>query len=1004
MSGRAGLRGRLQGVAALALLAAACHEPGQVRPAVASAAVEPAVLDFGEVPVGEWRELATTIKNVGFVPFRALEALALGGEPSFEAALDGPERVMPGEERAVRVRFHPLREGEHRERLSIDTDAEHRPVDPVRLSGLGTPARVTVEPAVIDFQILEIDSERWLEATVDNPTDLTLSVTVTGEGAAQFEGGALTVPPSGRYPLRARYFPRQEGRSTARLEVRACPECSPATADLVGGAVKSALSFDPSPVPFEDIPVHEATRSVTRIRNVTWRPVEVVRAVTSDRAFTLLTGLAGRGLQPGETAELEMEFAARSSGPNVGALDVGYVSDRARSTRVALDARGGRPSLALAPVAVDFGELPVGAKAERVIRLSNAGARGNLLVKGIGGRGPGVGHFDVSEPFRGQQRYPYSGGAWPSYAVADLPIGPGADFVDVKVYFEPLATGDFQAEVLIRTDDLFTPERVVLATGRARPSGICTLRLSPRPVLDFGAVQTGRGAVQGFRFENTGTQECAVKDIHLSNDAGGAFFMPGGPLTGGVVIPGAAFSAQIAFKAAADGAYAGELSITVNNPATPVVKLRLLGSAYLTCLAAAPPFLDFGPVRYDCQPVPRRAYLANQCLVPVTITRSWIGAGTSDQFRVSREPPYPLRLDPGEGFEVEATYGRTVLGQHFSPLFLDLASEPRPFLLPMLAETNHEGLQIERFVQGRDGQLDLLLVVSNTTTMQAYQDRLKAAIPGFLARAQAQGLDVQVGVTTTGLVPRSPLCPGGVQGGEAGRLFPADGSRARVVSGASAGAAAAVQSNLEVGGCHNLVQGLETMRAALSPPLVDAVDDPRTPERDDGNLGFLRSAARLAIVFLSDEDDHSGFDPLSYIQLIQSLKGPNMSHRVQAHAIVPTDRSCVTAGPPGPRFATVARETGGSTFEVCRGDYLPLLEGLAVRAAGAQRDFRLTTAAAGPTDITVRVDGQPVSPPSWAYDPATMSIVFDPGAVPAPGQTVEVKYRSTCPAPPQPAP
>jgi len=58
-------RASLVAMSGLVLLLAACHEPGQVGPLNASAAVEPAVLDFGEVPVGEWRSLPVLIKNVG---------------------------------------------------------------------------------------------------------------------------------------------------------------------------------------------------------------------------------------------------------------------------------------------------------------------------------------------------------------------------------------------------------------------------------------------------------------------------------------------------------------------------------------------------------------------------------------------------------------------------------------------------------------------------------------------------------------------------------------------------------------------------------------------------------------------------------------------------------------------------------------------------------------------------------------------------------------------------
>jgi hypothetical protein len=258
-------------------------------------------------------------------------------------------------------------------------------------------------------------------------------------------------------------------------------------------------------------------------------------------------------------------------------------------------------------------------------------------------------------------------------------------------------------------------------------------------------------------------------------------------------------------------------------------------------------------------------------------------------------------------------------------------------------------------------------------------------------------VDVRAGATTTGLVPRSMVCPGGAQGGEAGRLFPVDRSLPRITSSADA-AAAALQQQVGVGLCHNLVQGLEAMRAALSTPLVDSADDPRTAVPLDGNLGLTRDTARMAVIFLSDEDDHSGFDPESYVQFLRAFKGPDMAHRTQAHAIVPVSGSCTTAGPPGPRFAQVARETGGSTSDVCAADYLPLLEGLAVKAAGPQREFRLSDPATGPAEMTVTVDG--VKSGAWTFDAAANAVVFDAAAVPRSGQVVAVTYRSVCGTPP----
>jgi hypothetical protein len=188
------------------------------------------------------------------------------------------------------------------------------------------------------------------------------------------------------------------------------------------------------------------------------------------------------------------------------------------------------------------------------------------------------------------------------------------------------------------------------------------------------------------------------------------------------------------------------------------------------------------------------------------------------------------------------------------------------------------------------------------------------------------------------------------------------------------------------------------MRAALSTPLVDGADDPRTPAPQDGNLGLTRDTARMAVIFLSDEDDHSGFDPESYVQFLRAFKGPDMAQRTQAHAFVPVGGGCTTAGPPGPRFAQVAKETGGSVSDVCAADYSALLEGLAVKAAGPQREFRLSDPATGPGEMTVTVDG--VRSTAWTFDAGSNSVVFEVSAVPRSGQVVTVSYRSVCGTPP----
>src|SRR3954463_11966605 len=101
------VRGRLLGIAALVCLAlAGCHDPNRVRQVEAFAVLNTTEFDFGEVPVGEWRQGEVRIRNVGNVPFTPMEVLKLDDNPSFLAELaDAGIKIKPGEERAVKLFF-----------------------------------------------------------------------------------------------------------------------------------------------------------------------------------------------------------------------------------------------------------------------------------------------------------------------------------------------------------------------------------------------------------------------------------------------------------------------------------------------------------------------------------------------------------------------------------------------------------------------------------------------------------------------------------------------------------------------------------------------------------------------------------------------------------------------------------------------------------------------------------------------------------------------------------
>jgi len=266
-----------------------------------------------------------------------------------------------------------------------------------------------------------------------------------------------------------------------------------------------------------------------------------------------------------------------------------------------------------------------------------------------------------------------------------------------------------------------------------------------------------------------------------------------------------------------------------------------------------------------------------------------------------------------------------------------------------------------------------------------------AALPALVAGLQQRGVDFHLGVTTPGLLPAGPGCPGGAAGGEAGRLFPVDGSLPRWVAGRTADAAGKVQRLAQVGRRAQVERGMEALQRALSPPLVDGADDPRTPQPLDGNAGFLRPDASLAVLVVSDEDDHSPGTVEGHARFLAGLKGAGKGARTVVHAVVPAGAGCATAGRTGGRWEALVQRTLGELLAACAPDCAPLMARVGARAGAPADRFPLSYRPA-PASVEVRVEGRVTQ--GFRCDPVFNEVIF--GAPPPQGSRVEVRYDRAC--------
>ncbi|MFY0523969.1 choice-of-anchor D domain-containing protein [Archangium gephyra] len=979
---------RRWGLCVLAVLSVLTGCADRDRPAIADGRLTatPGGLDFQRVAIFDGREAEVVLRNVGRSRIIVDEAWVEGPPGTWQVDFthEGPHSLVPGGDCSLRVRFTPQGEGTLPATLVVRSDSKKEPLIRVPLQGSGVDAWARVTPRRLDFGRIEADSSKTLTFTVNNPTDMPVEVLpkLVGADRDEFTSAPVTLGPGEQREVPITFSPGRVGRKQVALAVSPCRGCSDVAVQVAAESLEQAVVAEPPLLDFGSIPVDKDSFRLARLRNLSTEPMTITELKLEGRDASFSHGAPGLPLvlEGGETRTWELRYSPGHMGPAEDMAFFHVVSKRHPTTDVALRGYGGAAELCVSPLAHDFGRQPRGSKTAVTVNVKNCGAAngGPLTLYGLEFQSAD-GHPDADVQF--------------NVAPLALPhrLLPGEE-VNFKVFYEPMREGAAAGRLLMTTDVYTGSTTEMNFTGLAEPHLPCRLAVTPAEV-DFGTVEPGYGAVLGVKVANTGTDLCAVKNIRLSDDGGGVFSLPGGALDGVIIYPGDYFSYMVAFRSPVTGGdFTGVVQFEPADPATPVVRVPLMAHSQNACLVASPRFVDYGVSRPDCAPAPREVNYLNACRSPVTVSNVLIGPGTTDgEFELHDAPATPFTLDSNDGFTVTVGYLAQVYGLNMSPLFVDSSDLPVPLLVPLIGESSRRMDKTDTFIQQDGSKVDVLFVVDNTASMVEEQPRIVAAMPAFADAALGKGVDLHVAVTTTGIDEASAACPGGANGGEAGRFVPVDNSRPRILTNRTPGLASVLQQNVNVGQCAQVEQGFEAVRRALSPPLVNNADDVRTPPKNDGNLGFLRDEAALVVVFMGDEDDHSPDSVDTYVRFLRTRKGENQPQRMTIYAIAPTASGCPTSGGAGTRYAEAASRTGGEVLSACAADYAPLLRSVATKAFSAQDRFPLSE----PPDagsIAVRVNGTAVT--GWTYDGATNSVVFS--TAPAPGAKVEVYYRRAC--------
>lgn len=300
------------------------------------------------------------------------------------------------------------------------------------------------------------------------------------------------------------------------------------------------------------------------------------------------------------------------------------------------------------------------------------------------------------------------------------------------------------------------------------------------------------------------------------------------------------------------------------------------------------------------------------------------------------------------------------------------------------------------FFQNDAGEVDVLVVVDNSGSMQPYQALLSQNFDQFLTYFIEGNVDYHIGVVTTTINRPEGFLGAGCSQDEVDAI-PDGGQLVRTawITPNTDDGDALFQDLVSVGTCGaGYEMGIESAYRAVTEPMVNGA-----------NEGFLREDAYLSIIFVSDEEDASPQPVNDYINAFRDVKGQRARDVFNASALVVTsldecDRQQVESGAsPGTRYLDLAEQTGGVTGNICADDFGVIVEELSLSSSRLTEVFFLSDDP-DPSTIEVGVEEEtiPCDAGVWTFARADddgvdrPAIVFDRGDLPPPNSKITIQY------------
>ena len=473
-------------------------------------------------------------------------------------------------------------------------------------------------------------------------------------------------------------------------------------------------------------------------------------------------------------------------------------------------------------------------------------------------------------------------------------------------------------------------------------------------LIDFGHLESGfESDTANFTIINTGDEDLYIlPPVLVSGNDRFDFLSPEDELIiqGGEIVEFEVSYTPETFET--NGAF---IEIKSNDEDEPVTNVNLIGYGDAPVMTVEPLEFDYGDISIGCDNEERITIRNNGNMDLIIDSISQMVTQPVDiLMEMGSLPDPPWTLIPGQEIDFLVSYIPLDVGYDESQITIT-GNDP---ILPEIEVTQFGDGDVEQWfsqqwMQEEIPVLDILWVVDNSGSMRSHQTNLSANIGSFMGAFIASGADYNMAVITTD-----------------------SWSFSSIVTPYSADPEGEIASLVVTG----------IMGSAHEKGIEMAVDSLSNSSAAGPGGAFFRADAKLVVIFVSDEPDHSLPDWSSYLTFFDSLKpaGDFLPYGV----IGDYPAGCGTAQF-GAGYWDLIDHYGGSWYSICASDWGVQLQDLAGEVTG-RRTFRLDEPDPIKETIEVHVNGQLTS--DWEYDESTNSVIFAEGHVPEEGQTIDIDY------------